>query len=184
MTPFQKELQELIKECKKESTAFTSPEEDAANAMYRITKFSTSWDFKRKYEECSKKLKSIEQTNRKDRDNAELAAGRQLLKELIPIIDEAFILIKRIKEGVASPVYRHIKLLLLNFEDVLARRKGSIIIPEVNDELDPELHKAVKVEEDPKHTGNTIVEVYRYGYSIYNQVIREAEVKVKCGTRK
>ena len=93
MTPFQKELQELIEECKKEATAFTSTEEDAANAMYRFTKFSTAWDFKKKYEECSKKLKSIEQTNRKDRETAELSAGRRLLKELIPIIDEAFILI-------------------------------------------------------------------------------------------
>ena len=58
MTPFQKELQELIEECKKESTAFTSPEEDAANAMYRITKFSTAnWDFKKRYEDCCEKAK-------------------------------------------------------------------------------------------------------------------------------
>ena len=33
------------------------------------------------------------------------------------------------------------------------------------------------------NAGNTISEIYRYGYFVLGQVIREAEVKVKCGIK-
>ncbi len=181
MTPFQEELYRLIQETKKESNAFTSSSEDAGNETHKIIKFAQKWDFKDKFEKLSQEKEQLQSKYDKEQKIAVDKATKSLVKELVPIIDEIIILAKFTKEG--SPVERGIKLILSNIEKLLQRRSGGVIRPQIGQALDPVKHQAISAEQAANHYGNTISEVYRYGYFVLGQVIREAEVKVKCGIK-
>lgn len=179
MTPFQEELYRLIQDIKKESNAFTSAAEDAGSETNKIIKFSQKWDFKEKFNDADKEKEDLKEKLAKDRQIIIEKITKSLVKELVPIIDELFTLSNFTASG--SPVERGIKLTLSNFEKFLERRDGGIIKPNIGEVLNPKKHQAVSAEQDPSHYGNTISEVYRFGYYVLNQVVREAEVKVKCG---
>lgn len=181
MSPFQEELYRLIQDARKDSTAFTTAEQDAGNDVQRILKFAQKWDFKQKYEEQSKELDSIKKQYEQDKLALARKATRDILKELIPVIDQLQSLSKGLEESSpGSTLERGIKLILANIEDILTRRKGGVIRPKLGEELDPVQHKAISVEEVAKHIGTTVSEVYRFGYFILGQVVREAEVRVRC----
>jgi len=182
MTPFEEELFRLVQDCRKESNAFTSEEEDSGNDINKIVRFARKWDYKEKFDQ---KIQDYEaQLTQANKEKLVIArkATKDLVKELIPIIDETFILYKLVEAG--TPIERGVKLMLANLEEILTRRKGAIIRPILGEELDPNRHKAISAEEVAGHNGNTISEVYRYGYIVMGQVVREAEVKVKCGIKK
>lgn len=181
MTPFQEELYRLIQEAKKESNAFTTPTEEAGNETHKIIKFAQKWDFKDRFEKLSAEKEQLQSSYEKEQQSIIDKTTKILIKELIPIIDEVIILLKFAKEG--SPLERGLKLVLSNFEKLLQRRKGGVIRPQIGQVLDPIKHQAISAEQVPNHYGNTISEIYRYGYFILGQVIREAEVKVKCGIK-
>ena len=179
MTPFQEELYRLIQEAKSESNAFTSSSEEAGNETHKIIKFAQKWDFKDKFENLEKEHEQLKEKNERDQKQSADKLTKVIVKELIPIIDEIIVLGKFVKEG--SPLERSLKVVLSNLEKLLKRREGGIIRPKIGEALDPIRHQAISAEQVPNHYGNTISEVYRYGYYILNQVVREAEVKVKCG---
>ena len=181
MTPFQEELYRLFQDARKESNAFTSVEEDQGGDLQKIVRFAKKWDFKSKYD---KLLEEKEAAKLKyDRDKLVIAkkATQYVVRELVLIIDQVFILQSNTENN--SPLGKGIQLMLDNLEQILLRRKGGIIRPSIGEELDPTKHKAISAEEVPGHRGNTISEVYRYGYYVLGIIIREAEVKVKCGSK-
>lgn len=182
MTPFQEELYRLIQDCKKQSNAFTTAEEDSGNEVSRIIKFSQKWDFKDQHDKLTTEMNSLNDKIMKELKVVNEKITRSIMKELAPIIDELFVLAKLIDPN--SALDRGFKITLANLEKLLLRREGSIIRPRIGEEMDPIKHKAIAAEEVLGHTGNTISEVYRFGYSALGQVIREAEVKVKCGVAK
>jgi molecular chaperone GrpE len=182
MTPFQEHLYRLVQDAKKESNAFTSSDEDAGNETHKIVKFSQKWDFKDKYEVTLAEKEKLEAKYTRDMHQREEKITKSLIKELLPIMDEMFLLSKFADEG--SPLDKGIKITLSNLEKFLHRHQGGIIRPAIGEELDPVKHQAVSAEQDPKHHGNTVSEVYRYGYFVLGKVVREAEVKVKCGVKK
>jgi len=181
MTPFQEELYQLIQDAKKESNAFTTSDEDAGNATHKIIKFAQKWDYKSKYDNLEQEKNNLEAKYNKEKKEVVDKVTKDIVKELIPIIDEIVILAKFATEG--SPLERGIKLTLSNFEKFLKRRDGGIIRPKLGQELDPVRHQAISAEHVTNHHGNTVSEIYRYGYFVLQQVIREAEVKVKCGIK-
>ena len=181
MTPFQEELYRLIQDTKKESNAFTSSDEDAGNETHRIIKFAQKWDFKDKHDTTFADKEKLEAKYTREKKQMEEKVTKSLIKELLPIVDEIFILSKFTKEG--SPLEKGVQLTLSNIEKFLHRRQGGIIKPSIGEELDPNKHQAISAEQDPMHHGNTVSEVYRNGYYVLGQVVREAEVKVKCGVK-
>lgn len=180
MTPFQEELYRLIQDCKNENNAFTSSQEDAGNEITRLIKFSNDWDVREKFDNAQKELEILKNRFAAEKLEIEAKAIRSITKELIPIVDDLFLLLK-VATGTSAE--KTIKLLILNFESYLQRHEGALIRPKIGEALDPVKHKAVAVVEAPVHVGSTVEEVYRVGYSIKKQVLREAEVKVKCGVR-
>jgi len=182
MTPFQEELFRIIQDCKKEANAFTSPEEDSGNEISKIVKFSQKWDFKDKHDKLSNELNTVNDKLNKELKIANEKIARNFYKELVPIIDELFMISRLV--GSDTAIDRGLKIVLANLEKLLARKDGGIIRPELGEELNPAYHKAVSAEKVYGHNGNTICEVYRFGYYVLGQVIREAEVKVKCGIAK
>lgn len=182
MNLFQEELYRLVQECKKESNAFTSSEEDSGNEVDKIIKFSQKWDFKEKHDKLFNELSSLNEKVNRELKIANEKIGRNFFKELIPIMDELFTLSKIISSD--PLIDRGIKIILVNIERLLERKNGYIIKPKFGEEMNPAFHKVIMAEEVVGHSGNTVSEVYRYGYVVLGQVLREAEIKVKCGVLK
>ena len=181
MTPFQEELYRLLQSAKQESNAFTSPTEDAGNETHKIIKFSQKWDFKEKHEQLTAEKDTLETKFEKSKQHTVNTVTKSVVKELVPIIDELFTLSKHTTG--ATPLDRGLNIALTNLEKFLQRRQGGVIRPKIGEQLDPVRHQAVSAEQDPSHHGNSVSEVYRYGYYVMGKVIREAEVKVKCGVK-
>jgi molecular chaperone GrpE (heat shock protein) len=181
MTPFEEELYRLFQDSKNETTAFTTAAQDAGNDMQKITMFSVKWDYKDRYEKLLKEHNELKDRFEKEKKIIGIQATKTVIKELIPIIDECFMLHKFVEKG--SELERAVKLVLMNLEKILTRRKGGIIRPQIGDDADPSKHKFIEAEEEPGHHGNTVSDVYRYGYYVLGQIIREAEIKVKCGIK-
>jgi len=182
MTPFQEELYRLIQDCKQESNAFTSAQEDTGNEVTRLIKFANEWDFKNKFETLQKAHEQLNAKLSLEKAEAETRTIRAITRELIPIVDDLFLLLKVSAETAA--INKTVKLLLVNFESYLRRHEGGFIRPKIGEALNPTKHKAVAVVEVPLAVDSTIEEVYRIGYFIKNQVLREAEVKVRCAAVK
>lgn len=182
MTPFQEELYRLVQDSKKETNAFTSAEEDSGNEISKIIKFSQKWDFKDKFNKLNQEMAALNERVNKELKIANEKIGRNFFKELTPIIDELFVVSRLVEPN--SPSERGLRIATSNLEKMLSRREGGLIRPKIGEELDPLRHKAIAAEEVPGHIGNTVSEVCRYGYYVLGQVIREAEVKVKCGIAK
>jgi molecular chaperone GrpE (heat shock protein) len=182
VTPFQEALYRLLQEVKQEATAFTSASEDAGNETHKIIKFAQNWDFKTQHDELAEENKKLKVKILQERQLLLSKVTKALVKELVPIMDELFTLAHITQDG--TPVDRGLKISLNNFEKFLERHDGGLIKPKLGDPIDPTKHQVIKAEQDPTHYGNTVAEVYRYGYTILGQVIREAEVKVKCGISK
>lgn len=181
MTPFQETLYRLLQDSRKESNAFTSLEEDSGNDLQKIVAFSKEWDFKSKYDLLSKEHESLKHRSEKEKLVIAKKATQYVIKELVPIIDQLFILQNNVEKN--SPQDKGLQLIIENLEQILVRRKGGIIRPQVGDELDPQKHKAIAAEEVPNQRGTVVSEVYRYGYQVLGAIVREAEVKVRCGIK-
>jgi len=178
MTPFQEELYRLIQDCKQQNNAFTSAHEDAGNEVTRLVKFSNEWDFKDKFENVNKANEQLTNRLSQEKSEAEARTVKNITRELIPIIDDLFLLLKVASDSAA--ISKTVKMLIINFETYLRRHNGGFIRPKIGEAFNPTKHKAVSVVGVAVHTGNTVEEIYRIGYFVENQVLREAEVKVKC----
>lgn len=181
MTPFQEELYELIQECKNDASAFTTEAQDAGTDVQRSVMFSHKWDYKDRYEELAKNHEAMKRSFEKEKLVIASQATKNVIKELIPIIDECFMLMNFAEKG--SQLEKGFKLILENMEQIFTRRGGGIIRPVIGEKADPTKHTFIEAEEVKDHIGTTVADVFRYGYFILGQIVREAEIKVKCGLK-
>lgn len=185
MNPFEEQLYRLVQESKNKISPFSSAEEDAAKDLQLILNFSKEWDFRDKYHALSKELKQAEERLVKLKDETTQKVTMTILKEIIPVMDAAQQLHRHLErtdtEFKGSATEGAIRILRDSLERILLTRDGYIIYPNQGEDFNPEIHYAIAAEHVPGLRGNLIEDVYRCGYSILNQVIRPAEVKVKCG---
>lgn len=181
MTPFEEDLYRLLQDSKKQIDAFSSAEQDAALDLQKILQFSAKWDFKSKYDKVAKDYDELKTKFNKEKELFGLQATRSVMKEFILILDECFMLEKFVAKG--SELERAVRLIISNMEKMLTRRGGGIIKPVIGEEADPSKHRFIEAEEVKGYSGNTVDKVFRYGYYVMGQVVREAEVKVKCGVK-
>lgn len=117
-----------------------------------------------------------------DRAQTQLRASEGLLKELLPILDSFDRTVASIESG-ASPVsmVEGIKSVEKQLRTVLEGRKLKRI-PTVGQIFDPVLHEAILVDAESDQPEGTIVEELDAGYTLADQVLRPARVKVSKGT--
>ncbi len=70
-----------------------------------------------------------------------------------------------------------LELIATQFKNTL-KKHGIEQIGAVGDSFDPQWHQAIRKEENPDATGDTILEVYAPGFKIYDRVLRPAMVAV------
>ena len=104
-------------------------------------------------------------------------ANEELLRKLLPILDNLRRALDHAPEGVDRNWFEGIKMVARQFEDTL-RAQGLSTIPAVGEKFDPAKHEAIAQEETDEHEEGTIVEEMQPGYRLHERVLRPTLVKV------
>jgi len=120
--------------------------------------------------------------NYKRRTRQELAdrtqyANEELLRKLLPILDNFKRALDHAPEGIDRNWYEGIKLVARQFDETL-QAQGLSAIPAVGEKFDPTQHEAIASEETDEHEEGTVVEEMQPGYRLHNRVLRPTLVKV------
>lgn len=101
-----------------------------------------------------------------------------VVKELLPVIDNFERALKHVPKDLEKNDYiKGINAVVKQFENTM-ERMGVARIKTVGEHFDPELHEAVSIDEG-EGPNEIVSEELQAGYSIGNDVIRHAVVKVK-----
>jgi molecular chaperone GrpE len=116
-----------------------------------------------------------------ERVQAREFATRDLLRQLLPIVDD-------MRRGLAAtpeeqqdtPWFQGITLIEKKLQGLL-ERENVTLIDEIGVPFDPAVHEAVA--SDPGSSGDTVVEIYQSGYRQKNNLLRPAMVRVGDKTK-
>lgn len=106
-------------------------------------------------------------------------AAKDIILQILPVLDNFELALKNAKHEDHKAFIHGIELIYSQLNEIL--RDNSIVpIPSENEMFDPHLHEALmKVDSDLPE--NMVVEVFQKGFTLNNQVIRHAKVKVSSG---
>ena len=120
---------------------------------------------------------------RTDRERVQLAdaAAADLLKELLPLVDDLERAIKADagSEGTAS-IRKGVELIHKQLVETL-RKRGVTPIEALGADFDPHFHQAVAHEPAEGHRDNEVIEEFSRGYMLGDRLLRPAMVKVAKG---
>ena len=107
---------------------------------------------------------------RAEKDNAEFKkyATKQLIVDLLPVLDNFELALKSINDA-------GVKMIYAQLFDIMEKHGLKQINPE--GKFDPKLHEALLQEESEKEQ-NTILEVLQKGYIVGDTIVRPARVKI------
>ena len=120
--------------------------------------------------------------NYKRRTRQELAdrtqyANEELLRKLLPILDNFKRALDQTPAGVDPGWLEGIRLVARQVEATLAAQ-GLTTIPALGEKFDPSQHEAIARQETDEHEEGTIVEEMQPGYRLHGRVLRPTLVKV------
>lgn len=116
----------------------------------------------------------------KDREEAALYGHQNLVKELLPSVDNLQRAIEHAQQGGEEShegLREGVELVLRELLAALARH-GVTPIEAIGQPFDPALHEAMAQVEDASVPGNTVVQVFQVGYQLRGRLLRPARVVV------
>ena len=117
----------------------------------------------------------------KDREEAALYGHQNLVKELLPSVDNLERAIEHAKQGGGEAnqggLLEGVELVLREVTSALARH-GVVPIEAEGQPFDPAQHEAMAQVEDGSVPPNTVVQVYQRGYQLRGRLLRPARVVV------
>ncbi len=118
---------------------------------------------------------------RMQREKEEFAsyANRELLLDLLPIIDDFERAIKSGEESRDFDAFHDgIVMIEKQFVSMLERKWKLQRFESTGEEFDPQRHEAMMTEEVPGHDSSMVLEDFQKGYLLRDRVLRPAKVKV------
>lgn len=115
----------------------------------------------------------------RERDEAGAVAAREVLKRLLPVLDNMERALKT-GEGSRDPLRQGIELVHQQFLDLL-RKEGVQPIDALGSAFDPRLHEAVEVMDVAGFEPDVVLEEMQRGYTHNDRLLRPALVKVSSG---
>jgi molecular chaperone GrpE len=114
----------------------------------------------------------------KDRHIQSRRANEELLKALLPVLDNFGIALKMAASGETSPaIVMGMHLILKKLQSILSGF-GLQVYHTQNDPFDPALHEAVQIVERNDVAPNIVIEEIQAGYTFDGHIIRHAKVVV------
>ena len=130
-----------------------------------------------RYQRLAADFENYKRRTRQELGDRTQYANEELLRKLLPILDNLHRALDHAPEGVDRNWFDGIKLVVRQFDDVL-QAQGLSTIPAVGEKFDPAQHEAIASEETDEHEEGTIVEEMQPGYRLHNRVLRPTLVKV------
>ena len=118
---------------------------------------------------------------RMHREKEEFAAyaNRELLLDVVPIIDDFERAIKSAEESHDFTAFHDgVVMIEKQFTSMLERKWKLIRFDSVGEEFDPQRHEAMMTEEVAGHEHPIVLEDFQKGYLLHERVLRPAKVKV------
>ncbi|TVR02029.1 MAG: nucleotide exchange factor GrpE [Spirochaetaceae bacterium] len=121
----------------------------------------------------------------RDKEDGIAFANKQLLLDLVAIIDDFERAILSAEESRDFDSFHNgVALIEKQFTGMLERKWGLKRFDSVGEPFDPQRHEALTTEEVADHDESTVLEDYQKGYLLHDKVLRSAKVKVSVsGTR-
>lgn len=119
---------------------------------------------------------------RTDRERQQLAeaAAADLIKDLLPLVDDLERALKTDLDGEASAIHRGVELIHKQILDTL-RKRGVTPIDALGQDFDPHFHNAVTYEPAEGRRDGEVIEEFARGYMLGDRLLRPAMVKVAKG---
>lgn len=129
-------------------------------------------------------LADVENTRKRgerDRREAEIYGGSKLAKDMLPVYDN----LKRAVDAAddaqreaAKAVFEGIELTLRELTNVFSKHGINVILPQVGDKFDPQLHQAMFEAPMPDTKAGDIIQVMSEGFTLHDRLLRAAHVGV------
>ena len=117
---------------------------------------------------------------RSERERSEVykRAKKDVLVDLLPVLDNFERAMLSMSESMENDAFTQgVELIYKQFNDLL-KRFGVEPIETVGKPFDPHLHEAVMMEPTDEYEANTIIAEFQKGYTLGDQLLRPAQVKV------
>jgi len=134
-----------------------------------------------KYLRLAAEFDNYKRLNQRDQRDLIRFGNEQLIKELLPVVDNLERAIKAAKDGGSSEVLiQGVDLTLKQLVDALAKF-GVQAIPTVGQRFDPSGHQAVASVPSDQVPDQHVVEEFQRGYRLHDRILRAAMVTVSAG---
>jgi molecular chaperone GrpE len=153
-----------------------SPADDAALAEAR----RELAELRERYLRLAADFDNARKRGLKDREEAALFGHQNLVKELLPSVDNLERAIDSAQqggEGGREALLEGVELVLREIQTALARH-GVVAIDASGQPFDPALHEAMAQVPDASVPANTVVQVFQRGYQLRGRLLRPARVVV------
>ena len=165
-----------------------SDDEEAGDPIQILTKRLSALeqensDLKDQFLRKSADFENFRKRMNREKEEAIAFANRELLEDLLPIIDDFERAIKSAEESKDFDAFLEgVALIEKQFTSMLERKWGLSRFDSEGQEFDPQRHEAVTSEEGAPGSTPTVVEDYQKGYLLRDRVLRSAKVKVALPT--
>jgi molecular chaperone GrpE len=130
-----------------------------------------------RYQRLYADFENFKRRTRQDMVDRTQYANEELLRKLLPLLDNFKRAIDHAPAGVDPQWFEGIKLVARQFQATL-EGQGLSLIPAVGEKFDPSQHEAIGSEETDEHEEGTVVEEMQPGYRLHEKVLRPTLVKV------
>jgi molecular chaperone GrpE len=134
-------------------------------------------EFYNKYLRAVADFDNYQKRARRDQERFREDATRDVLKELVLVLDNLDLALQNAPEG--DPLVKGVTLVKEQLLRVMAARNALPLGTKAGDPFDPERHEAVMVENVPGLAKDEVGMVLREGYKLGTTVLRPASVQVK-----
>jgi molecular chaperone GrpE len=131
-------------------------------------------DYKEKMLRLAAEFDNYKKRVRNDVENAKGMGKAEMLKKLLPVLDEFELAIMSANENADKNLVKGIEMVYSNFMDTL--KKEGLSEMKVNGIFDPYKHEIIMTKEESKKKPGTILEVIKKGYMFGDIVLRPASV--------
>jgi len=119
----------------------------------------------------------------RERQAASEAAAADLVKDLLPLMDDLERALKAEAGAEGAETYRRgVELIYKRLEDIL-RRRGVQPIEAVGADFDPNFHEAVSHDPAEGRREGEVIEDFRRGYTLGDRLLRPSMVRVAKGAQ-
>ena len=175
-----KAKEEVVK-LKDEIKSLKDKDEKLQTSYEESDKTAESW--KNKYYEAYADLSNARKMLDKEVENEKKFALKEMIKEIIPIIDTFDVVFKkRIDDEVIKGYVEGFRIIYNKLCNLLKAKQVEIIVPTIGEEYNPTYMEAIQVSEGVEN--NKVLDVYGKAYILHDVVLRPSRVIISKAVKK